>query len=105
MIKFFRRGQGSGRQSRRRPVEDQIRAILGWNTFRWAVDQLPAGVVIDDVTFGDLVSVTREDVLQWVEEHGFESTAVRDDRYDGQESLYLLPERGAWVVFYSERGN
>ncbi len=66
---------------------------------------MPAGVVIDDVTFGDLVSVTREDVLQWVEEHGFESTAVRDDRYDGQESLYLLPERGAWVVFYSERGN
>lgn len=61
--------------------------------------------MIDDVTFTDLVSVTREDVLRWVEKHGFGSTSVRDDRYDGQEALYLLPEEGAWVVFYSERGN
>lgn len=88
----------------RRPAHEQIRAILAWNTFRWAVDHLPQSVEIDDVTFPDLVSVSRDDVLRWVEKHGFDSTAVRDDGYDGAEALYLLPEAGAWVVFYSERG-
>ncbi len=91
-------------QIARRPLEEQIHAILGWNTFRWAVDQLPTGVSIDDVRFVDLVSVTRDDVDQWVEKHGFASTAVRDDRYDGVEALYLLPQDNGWVVFYSERG-
>ncbi|KRB78324.1 hypothetical protein ASE01_03335 [Nocardioides sp. Root190] len=87
-----------------RPPDDQIRAILGWDTFRWAVDHLPAGVSIDDVRFVDLISVTREDVDRWVERHGFATTSVRDDRYDGAEALYLLPEDDGWVVFYSERG-
>ena len=88
---------------RRRPAE-QIRAILGWNTFRWAVGQLPAGVSIEDVTFVDLISVTRDDVDRWVRRHGFASTAVRDVRDTGVEGLYLLPEGDGWVVFYSERG-
>ncbi|MFB9313479.1 hypothetical protein [Nocardioides plantarum] len=87
-----------------RPPDDQIRAILGGNTFRWAVDQLPTGVSIDEVRFVDLISVTREDVDRWVERHGLASTSVRDDRYDGAEGLYVLPEGGGWVVFYSERG-
>lgn len=88
----------------RRSPEEQVRAILGWNTFRWAVEQLPEGVSIDDVTFADLVSVTREDVVGWVEANGFGSTPVRDDHYDGAEALYLLPDGDRWVVFYSERG-
>ncbi len=68
------------------------------------MSQLPPGVSIDDVTFTDLISVTRADVDGWVEQHGFGTSAVRDDRYDGAEALYLLPEDGGWVVFYSERG-
>lgn len=91
-------------QFTRRPPEEQIQAILSWNTFRWGVDQLPRGVAMDDIRFVDLISVTRDDVDQWVERHGFTSTPVRDDRYDGAEALYLLPQDGGWVVFYSERG-
>lgn len=87
-----------------RPQEEQISAILGWNTFSWAVAQLPTGVSIDDVRFVDLITVTRDDVDRWVETHGFASTAVRDDRYDGAEALYLLPQEDSWLVFYSERG-
>lgn len=91
-------------QISRRPADEQIRAILGWRTFAWAVAQLPAGLSIDDVTFADLVSVSREDVERWVEEHGFGSTAVREVDTTGAEGLYVTPEDGGWVVFYSERG-
>lgn len=87
----------------RRPPEEQIRAILGWNTFRWAVDQLPPDVSIEDVTFVDLISVTRGDVERWVERHGFGGTAVREVD-NGVEGLHLLQEDDGWVVFYSERG-
>lgn len=89
----------------RRPAEDQIRAILGQRAFAWAVDQLPTGVSIDDVTFADLVSVTRDDVERWVEEYGFDSTTVRDeDDGVGAEGLYVIPEDDGCVAFNSERG-
>lgn len=87
--------------------DEQIRAILDWNTFRWAQAQLPENKSIDDVRFRDLISVTEDDVYDYVLRNGFpdrtvaegEGARLADDR------LCLAPlEDGRWVVYYTERG-
>lgn len=51
--------------------EEQIQAILDWNTFRWAQSHLPESKTIDDVRFRDLISVTEDDVYAYCCAMGF----------------------------------
>jgi hypothetical protein len=52
---------------------EQIQAILNWNTFRWAQSHLPEAKTMDDVRFSDLISVTEDDVYEYVLTNGFPS--------------------------------
>jgi hypothetical protein len=88
-------------------AEDQIRAILGPNIFRWAEEQLPPDASIDDFRFSDLVSVTEEDVFAYVQDHGFDPRVVaeRDAAKYADDRICLVPEPdGRFRVYYTERG-
>lgn len=87
--------------------EEQIRAIIGMRTWKWGLANLPAGKSIDDVRFQDLVSVTEDDVYEYVLEHGFDpsTVAVRDEARRADDRICLVPEvDGRWRVYYTERG-
>lgn len=86
---------------------EQIQAILSGNAFRWAVDNLPEGTSIDDLRFPDLISVTREEVFEYVVSHGFPETVVaeRDAARWADDRFCIVPlDDGQWSVFYTERG-
>lgn len=86
---------------------EQIAAILSWDAFRWAQDQLPKGTAIDDIRFPDLISVTPQDVFEHVQLHGFPErvVAVRDAARRADDMLCIVPLRdGRWSVYYTERG-
>lgn len=86
------------------PKDEQIRAILSWDTWRWAVDRLGEGESIDNVRFHDLISVTEDEVYQFVLVHGFNQRAVVE-RGDADDHLCIVPESdGRWAVYYTERG-
>jgi hypothetical protein len=86
---------------------EQIEAILSWDIFRWAVGQLPPTVSIDDVRFRDLISVSEQDVFDYVVEHGFSESLVaeRDAARFADDRLCMVPmDDGRWSVYYTERG-
>lgn len=87
--------------------EEQIQAILDWNTFRWAQSHLPESKTIDDVRFRDLISVTEDDVYAYVLRNGFSDRTVAegDAARWADERLCLVPlDDGRWAVYYIERG-
>lgn len=85
-------------------ADEQIRAILSWNTWHWAVRQLGDGETMDNVRFRDLVSVTEDDVYDYVVVHGFNERAVVE-RGDAEDHLCIVPKaNGRWTVYYTERG-
>ena len=88
-------------------AEEQIRAILGNDTFRWAQEQVPPGRSMDDTRFRDLISVTEEDVLEFVEREGFDPSVVAEgDAASGADDrICMVPEPdGRWRIYYTERG-
>jgi hypothetical protein len=88
-------------------AEEQIQAILDWDTFRWAQSHLPESRTIDDIRFSDLISVTEEDVYEHVLRNGFPDRTVAegDAARWADDRLCLVPiEDGRWGVYYTERG-
>lgn len=88
-------------------VEEQIRAILGPDVFRWTLERLPPGRSIDDVRFRDLISVSEDDVLEYVRRNGFDGRVVaeRDAARGADDRICMIPEAdGRWLVYYIERG-
>ena len=86
--------------------EDQIQAILSWNTFRWALVNLPESATIDDVRFRDLIKVSEDDVHNYALQHGFPESVVaeRDAARTADDRLCIVPlDDGTWSVYYSER--
>lgn len=92
--------------------EGQIRALLGPDPFRWAVDRIGGrallGRTIDDVRYHDLITVSDEQVHAWVDDHGFDERTVSDGRL--AEDLLCITRadgpdgRTGWAVSYVERG-
>lgn len=94
------------RRVRGYPVHEQVRAILGDRTFRWACAQLRDDEAIDDFRFRDFINVTEEDIYQFALANGFDQWD--DLRVAGPmlgEGTYIcgLPG-GRWTVFYTDRG-
>lgn len=89
------------------PRDEQIRAILGWNVFRWAVARLPEGTSISDVRFRDFITVTPQEVLEHVAEHGFPDDVVAlgpESRAFDEGQCIVPAQDGRWWVYYAERG-
>lgn len=57
--------------------QEQIEAILSMSTFNWAVKQLSFGKSIDNHRYSDFISVTPDDIENYVKEHGFSKKVVR----------------------------
>jgi hypothetical protein len=88
-------------------VEEQLRAILSWDAFKWALVNLPAHTSIDDIRFRDLISVTEEDMYAYVVEHGFPQHVVaeRDAARFADDQICIAPlDDARWSVYYTERG-
>jgi hypothetical protein len=86
------------------PADQQISAILSWDAWQWAVDHLPEGETIDGVRFRDLISVTEDDVFEFVTTYGFnEGVVVEHDDADDHLCIVPAPD-GRWSVYYTERG-
>lgn len=91
--------------------EGQIRALLGPDPFRWAVERIGGrtlGRTIDDVRYRDLVTASDEQVHDWVDDHGFDPRTVSDGRL-AEDLLCITPGEGpegdpGWAVSYVERG-
>jgi len=88
---------------RRVSETQQIVAILGPNIFAWAVNRLPEGIGIDDVRYGDLISVTEDDVFAYVAAHGFDQRVVAEDAV-ADDRICIVTSACGWRVFYTERG-
>ena len=91
--------------------EEQIKAILSWNTFRWACEQLSDSSEIDQKKYADFISVTAEEICEFVRTNGFDDRAVfvcstqdRWDNFKSDDHLCICEEKGGWIVFYTERG-
>ena len=87
--------------------QEQIEAILSYDVFRWAHEHLPAGKSIDDIRFPDLISVTEQDVFEYVLVRGFPERVVaeRDAARWADDKLCIVPlSDGRWSVYYTERG-
>jgi hypothetical protein len=91
-----------------RSKAEQIAELLGGNTVNWAVSQFPADPKLADHQYSDFISVTPDEVVAHVLEHGFDVRAVwtpghprpeRDDR------LVVEPKGAEWACFYTERGS
>lgn len=94
----------SGVDGGRRPVEEQIRAVLSGDVWHWALPQLPPGLSIDDLRFRDFIAITEDDILAHVAAHGFGDGIVVEGG-DANECHCLVPDgQGRWAVYYSERG-
>lgn len=89
------------------PAEEQIQAILSSNTWRWAVARLSGDQTLDNYRFRDFISVTEDEVYEFVLAHGFDDRVVleieRGDP-DGRLCISSEPSDGRWAVFYTERG-
>jgi hypothetical protein len=55
---------------------DQIKAILSANTFHWAIKQLLPNESIDNRQYSDFISVTAEDIYQYVKTNGFPAPTI-----------------------------
>jgi hypothetical protein len=85
-------------------ADEQIRAILSWNTFRWAADRLSDTETMDTVRFRDLISVSEDKVYDYVVANGFDECAVVERR-DVDDHLCIVSQAdGRWAVYYTERG-
>jgi rhodanese-related sulfurtransferase len=94
-----------------KPKTEQVEAILSWDTFRWACDQLQDRSDIDQKKYTDFIEITEEEIYQFVHKHGFNSRAVyictNEDRWDNFKSddhLCIVQDKDKWLVFYTERG-
>lgn len=85
------------------PAEEQVRAILGHDVFKWAVKRLPDGLDIDDVRYRDLISVTEEEVVAHVSASGFDRRVVAEGAVI-DDHICIVQTGREWLVFYTERG-
>ena len=91
--------------------DEQIRAILGTDVYRWARSQLAPGESLEDKQFCDFISVTEDEVIAYVETHGFDPDLVFESRdpkawrsVPADDHLCLIDHGGRWEVCYAERG-
>jgi hypothetical protein len=91
--------------------DEQIRAILSYDTWNWAVNQLGPQDSIDEKRFRDFISVTESEVEQYVHEHGFDKRVVFESkdagawlRLDADDHICITKNNEMWEVFYTERG-
>lgn len=104
---FVPRGDRAAvRRARGYPDHEQVRAILGQRTFYWACEQLRDGESMDDLMFRDFISVTEEDIYQFVLVHGFnERDVIQITNFMPSEGTCINElQDGRWMVFYTERG-
>jgi len=86
--------------------DEQIRAILSYDAFRWAVENLPHGKTIDDIRFRELVTISEEDVLNHVRRSGFPVSVVAEGEAArwADDRICLVEDGDRWSIFYTERG-
>ncbi len=85
----------------------QIDAILSDRAFAVALSHLPGREALNDLCFDDLMDVTPTEVLQVVDDRGFDPrTAVELAERDRvpDDRIVVRPDAGRWEVFYFERG-
>lgn len=87
---------------------EQIQAILSWNTFRWAVNQLQSNETIDEKQYSDFISVTPDEIEDYVKAHGFPDRAVKvvgkGKGIFAEDQICIVEVPSGWEVFYMERG-
>ncbi|MBW3625724.1 MAG: hypothetical protein KY468_20205 [Armatimonadetes bacterium] len=92
-----------------RPKEEQIKAILSGDPFRWAVEQLADHETMDEKRYSDFINVTPEEAEEFVKEHGFPEDAVCDETkgppFIREDRLCIESLNNRWDVYYFERGH
>ena len=100
----LRKAASTPKDSTVRSRDEQIKAILSWNVFRWATGRLRDGETMDTVRFRDLIDVTEDDVYEFVLVNGFDERAVIE-RGSADNHRCIVPEADdRWSVDYTERG-
>lgn len=77
------------------------------DVWHWGLNHLPDGKTFDDIRFRDLITVSENDVFNFVTANGFNERVVaeRDAARWADDQLCIVPEAdGRWSVCYSERG-
>jgi hypothetical protein len=90
-----------------RDKEEQIKAILKGDTFHWALDQLVPGESIENKKYSDFVSVSVEDIYDYVMANGFPLNTVEELR-KGEAGYYydnlrIEEVENGWEVYGIER--
>lgn len=90
------------------PRDIQIQAVLSTATTEVLSPYLPPGVSRADVPPGELISVSIDEVAQYVSVHGFPSAVVhdssRDDASQCDSVQRIVEDTSGWTVTYFERG-
>jgi len=77
------------------------------DSWHWGLNHLPAGKTFDDIRFRDLITVSEDDVYDFVIANGFNERMVaeREAARHADDQLCIVPEAdGRWSVYYTERG-
>ena len=89
--------------------EEQIRAVLSWNTFQWAASLLAPDETMDDKTYRDFITVTPEEMEEYVIHYGFPRGAVCDKTvgppFDPEDRICIETIHNQWNVYYFKRGH
>jgi hypothetical protein len=91
-----------------KPTEEQIVAILSGNVSEWARSQLGPGQSMDDRRYSDFISVTPEEIEDYVRQKGFPGTYVKEAPLGhssvADDQLCIVEQPSGWEVYYIERG-
>lgn len=89
--------------------QEQIEVILSMDTFDWAVKQLSIGESIGNHRYTDFISITPEDIENYVKEHGFSEKVVciffKGQVVTADDRICIVETPSTWEVFYTERGH
>lgn len=87
---------------------EQILALTDRNVRAWAISRLSPDEDISDKTFGDFVSITLNDLTQFLmasplqTDSFWESYSSREmPRQSVNGRMMVVPKKGRWMVYYS----
>jgi len=87
--------------------EEQIQVILSGNTFQWASNQINSVKKIDHKKYDDFISVTEQEIEEYVISNGFGDSAVYENDgteawsiYDAHDRICIAQENEQWLVLH-----